>query len=295
MHSEEITGMSPQAAAFYTRLTAEVCENSNELDPTTYDTLGYYYRRMRDNTRLRPLYQYNWVRRTSPMANLISNLPPRREPWRVLDAGCGTGTEALFWSTLREDLEVTGVDITAERANTARARQVAYEQRLGRSLNLRFLEQDVFTVLDTHKFDLVWVMEAISHIDPAERFLDSVYKSLGSSGYLVVSDSHLLNPAMAWYVYKLRRQGIAERTEKVASSGESFSYAQERLFTVGQMARLLKSTGFRSVDSQLSVFVPPAAVRGPAAPSLVIRLDAWLSRVPLLRNLGGIYTMIAKV
>ncbi len=48
-------------------------------------------------------------------------------PWRILDAGCGLGTEAIFWGTLRDDTEVTAVDISSERLHTAKARQSAYE------------------------------------------------------------------------------------------------------------------------------------------------------------------------
>jgi 2-polyprenyl-3-methyl-5-hydroxy-6-metoxy-1,4-benzoquinol methylase len=125
---------------------------------------------------------------------------------------CGLGTESIFWSTLRGDVQVLGVDLSGRRLEVAQARHMAYERYFGRSLNVRFVEQDVFSVLNSEFFDVVWTMEAISHIDPAEAFLAQVSENLGDHGHLVVSDSHIWNPAMAWRVLNLRRQGVTTHT-----------------------------------------------------------------------------------
>jgi 2-polyprenyl-3-methyl-5-hydroxy-6-metoxy-1,4-benzoquinol methylase len=282
------------AQQFYNTLTAEVIGNVLGLRYTQCQELRRYYHALANNPRRRPFYRYSWVRRTAPMVRLLMLLPKRNVPWRVLDAGCGVGTESIFWSTLRDDIEVTGVDINVERLNTAKARQTGYENRLRKPLNMRFLEQDVFSVLSVEHFDLVWVMEAISHIDPAESFLTSVSENLGSAGYLVISDSHLLNPTMAWRTYKLRQRGIATYTYKPTSTGETISYARERLFTVGRLSKMLKWAGFQSVQTQLSIFFPPALAYSSLLFRLCIKCDYVLNRIPLLRHLGGIYTAVAS-
>ena len=87
-----------------------------------------------------------------------------------------------------------------------------YSRRSGRVLNVRFLEEDVFKVLDAEHFDLVWVTEAISHIDSAEAFLERVAENLGSNGYVVISDSNVLNPVMAWRTFNLRRRGDSQHS-----------------------------------------------------------------------------------
>ena len=283
-----------QALAFYLQLEAEVSENHDNLDSSYYDCLSRYYKSLNSNVRLRPFYRYNWMRRVAPMQQVIAALPRRDTPWRIFDAGCGVGTESIFWSTLRDDIEVIGADINAERLDTAKARQIAFEKRLGRPLNIRFLEQDVFTVLRDEHFDLVWVMEAISHIDPAESFLTNVSENLGSAGYLVISDSHVLNPTVAWRTYKLRQHGIATYTYKPTSTGETISYARERLFTVGRLSKMLKWAGFQSVQTQLSIFFPPALAYSSLLFRLCIKCDYVLNRIPLLRHLGGIYTAVAS-
>ncbi len=56
---------------------------------------------------------------------------------------------------------------------------------------------------------------------------------------------------------------------------------------------MLKQTGFLSVKAQLSVFFPPGLARFPKLFFSCTWSDAVLNRVPLIRNLGGIYTIVA--
>jgi hypothetical protein len=86
----------------------------------------------------------------------------------------------------------------------------------------------------------------------------------------------------------------SQRTLKTTSHGESVTYAQERLLTIGWLSRMLRQVGFASVWSQLSVFFPPSLASYPALLSVCARLDAVLNKVPALRNVGGIYTLVAS-
>ncbi|MCB9078080.1 MAG: class I SAM-dependent methyltransferase [Anaerolineaceae bacterium] len=284
--------MNQLACNFYEQLETEVLEGQTELDSAHYACLKHYYSKWLKHPELRPFYSYNWMRRTGPMQRLILSLPRRGTPWRILDAGCGVGTESIFWSTLRTDLEVVGVDVAPDRLKTARARHRRYQQRLGQTLNIRFVEANIFKMLEAETFDLVWTMEAISHVDPAEDFMRQVFENFDPHGYLVISDSHILNPAMAWRIYRMRRQGVAEHAQKTLASGEVIAYAQERLFSVSQLARILKQIGFRSVESQLSIFMPPVAFYGHIS-NVCRPLDHLLNKLPGIRHLGGIYTVTA--
>jgi 2-polyprenyl-3-methyl-5-hydroxy-6-metoxy-1,4-benzoquinol methylase len=281
------------AQEFYDALTTEVLENTTRLNTELYQALRRYYRALADNPERREFQRYSWIRRTEPMVRLLETLPTRDVRWQVLDAGCGLGTESIFWSTLRDDVQVVGVDVSASRLGVAQARHMAYERQLGKPLNVRFLEQDVFSVLNATTFDVVWTMEAISHIDPAEQFLAAVSKNLSDHGHLVVSDSHMWNPAMAWRVLKLRRQGVTLRTRKATSGGHTVSYAQERLLTVRWLSSMLKQAGFASVQTQLSVFFPPNLARSPNLLAVCALFDRVMNRVPVVRNVGGIYTLVA--
>lgn len=283
-----------QSSAFYRQLEAEVSENRDGLKPDCYASLSRYYTSLKNNISLRPFYRYNWMRRIAPMQALLHSLPPRELHWRILDAGCGVGTESIFWSTLRDDIEVVGVDISKDRLDVAQARKILYERRWGKPLKLSFLQRDIFKVLQDEHFDVVWTMEAISHIDPAEEFLAAVSENVGDRGSIVISDSHILNPAMAWRILQMRRRGVETHTHKATSTGEIISYAQERLFTVGQLSKMLRKAGFPSVQVQLSIFFPPGLARVPSLFSIGTGIDGILNKVPVLRNLGGIYTIVAS-
>ena len=92
----------------------------------------------------------------------------------------------------------------------------------------------------------------------------------------------------------MRSQGIKAHGHKVTASGETIPYAQERLFTVGQLRSKLRQAGFSSVQAQLSVFFPPSLARVPWLFPVGPRIDLILNRIPLLRNIGGIYTVVAS-
>jgi 2-polyprenyl-3-methyl-5-hydroxy-6-metoxy-1,4-benzoquinol methylase len=286
--------VSNQTFTFYRQLEAEVVENRDKLQSDNYAILSRYYTSLKNNVDLALFYRYNWMRRVAPMQTLLCSLPPRELDWRILDAGCGVGTESIFWSTLRDDIEVTGVDISQDRLDVAQARKNLYERRWGKPLQVSFLQQDIFRILEDKHFDVVWTMEAISHIDPAEEFLTAVSKSVGDRGYVVISDSHILNPAMAWRIFRARRRGVDAHTHKTTATGKIISYAQERLFTVGQLSRMLRLAGFSSMQVQLSIFFPPVLARVPSLFSIGPGIDRILNKIPVLRNLGGIYTIIAK-
>lgn len=277
---------------YYATLIHEVVHNHFALPPQPYATLQGYYRSLLQNEALRPFYRYNWQRRTAPMAQLIQALPPRQQKWRILDAGCGVGTESLFWATLRDDVAVTGVEINQERLATAQARLEKRQAATAHSLPVTFRSANIFDILEAETFDLIWTMEAISHIDPAERFLEAAFHSLESGGRLVISDSHLANPAMLWRIFKLRRQGI-KQTHKVLADGRRITYAEERLFTVPQLTRLLRQAGFAEVQTQLSIFFPPRAAHYRRLFTACVMLDKAFNRLPLMRQIGGIYTVTA--
>lgn len=279
---------------FYNDLIREVMENTSHLDDVRLASLQRYYHKLHASAAHRPFSRYNWQRRITPLADAVRAWPQRSEPWRMLDAGCGVGTESIFCAGLRRDIDVLGVDLSVERLATAEARCPAWEARLQQQLNLRFATENIFNVLQQQRFDLIWTMEAISHIDPAEDFLEAAYNSLENSGHLIISDSHLLNPAMGWRIYRLRQDGVALRTEKTTAGGEAVSYAQERLFAVPALNGLLKQLGFRRVESQLHVFLPPALFRRwPRLLASATQLERVLDRLPGLRYLGAMYTITA--
>jgi SAM-dependent methyltransferase len=214
----------------------------------------------------------------------------RDRPLRLLDAGCGVGTESIFFSLCRSDLEIVGVDIAERRLTAAKARKSAYEKFLNQSLSIRFTNQDVFELLRSQRYDLIWSMESISHIDPAEKFIEEAFRSLSDHGVLGISDSHQLNPVVYMKAAKHQRKG-GSRDMRNNADGKPVSYARERVLSVPQLTSLLKTAGFKQIRSQLSIYFPKHL-------SKFISLGRWWdlfwNRIPLLRYVGGIYTITAQ-
>jgi 2-polyprenyl-3-methyl-5-hydroxy-6-metoxy-1,4-benzoquinol methylase len=276
--------------AFYSLMVKEVTENLLRLDELQSATLSAYYRSMVQHPEWLRFYQYNWAKRVEPMLGLLRSLPMGNRPWRVLDAGCGVGTESIFFSSSRSDLEITGVDIADRRLTAASARKTVYETYLDRALSIRFTNQDVFELLRSQRFDLIWSMESISHIDPAEKFVENAFQCLEDHGSLVISDSHQLNPVVFMKALKHQRRGGNRDTRKVVG-GNSISYARERVFSVPQLKSLLKTAGFEQIGSQLSIYFPKQLSQFIGLGRL---WDSFWNRIPLLRYVGGIYTITAR-
>lgn len=279
---------------FYAHLTQEVTQNGTQLADEHYRTTASYYKRLRQNPSLRPFYQYNWTRRVMPLLHSLATLPIKGEPWHLLDAGCGVGTESLLSAMIRPDLHVYGVDMQPQRLAAASARVSPYRQMASHPLSVKFTHGDIFETLASQPFDIIWTMEAISHIDPAETFILKAYESLSPNGLLIISDSHALNPAMMWRLWKLRRQGVPERSQRALTEGKMISYAEERLFSVRQLSNLLRQARLTVKEIQLSIFFPPFFARHSMLFKLGTTSDTLLNRVPILRHLGGIYTIVAQ-
>jgi hypothetical protein len=61
-----------------------------------------------------------------------------------------------------------------------------------------------------------------------------------------------------------------------------------------QLSALLEQVGFRVAKVQLSVFFPPSFARYERLFQMSKQLESLAGRMPLLRNLGGIYTIVAR-
>ena len=98
---------------------------------------------------------------------------------------------------------------------------------------------------------------------------------------------------MAWKVFNLRCRGITHWQEMKTETGAIIQPAAERLFSPWQLRKLLRQCGFEVLSVQMSVFFPPAFARHKSLFAWGQWLDRVCSRIPSLRNVGGIYTIVA--
>jgi SAM-dependent methyltransferase len=164
---------------------------------------------------------------------------------RVLDAGSGFGTYAMLFAAA--GAEVTGVDLRPDRLEAAAARLPFCRDRLGMDLPVRCVRADLTASWDAD-YDLVWVYNALSHIDPLDRFLDEVRGHLLPGGVFVVGD---INGSHPGHVRRLSRLRAEVHQEYVAPDGTRHAYAVERTFPPAELRREVEAHGLRVVHHEL--------------------------------------------
>ena len=123
------------------------------------------------------------------------------EPLRILDVGCGSGTQAIAMA--RDGYHVTGIDIS--KTAVANARRRARKQ----NVSCRFLARDVLAP-DLHcRFDLVFDRGCFHCVRPDERRLYAkvIYGLLDSSGTALIKSMSDKEPGR-WGPYRIDREVI---------------------------------------------------------------------------------------
>jgi len=133
-----------------------------------------------------PGYNWRWCV-DSVVAAVWGGLPPRLEgrprPWRVLDAGCGTGVSTDYLCHLNPGADVVAVDISAGALDVARERL----RRSGAAGQVRSLEVRQCSLLNlegTGHFDYINSVGVLHHLDSPELGLQALAERLKPQGLL---------------------------------------------------------------------------------------------------------------
>jgi len=213
----------------------------------------------------------------------------------LLDVGCGCGSEALLLSLL--GVKVVGVDVVPDRIKFARSRIGYYQQFSKDLLSIQFVNSDVFRYLaSSDRFNIIWMIEAISHVHPAEEFIQLAFERLHDNGFLIISDSNALNPVSCYRSARMR--GSLRWYSSSANYGEPVEIAQERIFSVFSMERKLKKAGFKIEYMDISGFMgsyilPQKILESKCISNIMISFQNTMKKIPILRLLGSNFTVIA--
>lgn len=197
---------------------------------------------------------------------------------------------------------MTGVEVVSERTELARSRLGFYQKQVSTPLSIQFTNADIMRYIErAEPFDIIWIMEAISHIHPLESFLPLAYERLSPGGLLITSDPNALNPIVLYRAFRIR--GAPRYTLRIKARDPDFGTpvyeAVERIFTVAGYTRMLSQAGFevRQVNMSgflLSSFVPRSLHTSKPILGLLTSLQNVLQTLPLLRQMGTIYTVVAQ-
>lgn len=182
--------------------------------------------------RMRDLYS----RQTDELMTVVGARPG----CRMIEVGSGCGSESL-WAAMH-GARVLGIDIREDRVAVARARQAVVERAIGAALDCRF---EVQTLLDVEpaQFDVVWMEQAVHHLEPRAQALDRVVELLAPGGHLVVSEANAANPLLQLQLFL--RRGWKTVGTLVDAAGRRHPYGNERVLRGSTLARELDRRGVR--------------------------------------------------
>ena len=135
------------------------------------------------------------------------------------------------------------------------------------------------------------MQQAISHIEPADEFIKLCHHYLEPKGKLIISDNNALNPYAYFQARKeQRKKGGTYTTKQDPETGQEVPYAQERLFSVPSISKLLKVNGFHIEKLAISGFCPYLPLFYREKP-LAHYVDRVISKVPLVKLFGDQYVV----
>lgn len=268
------------------RSELEICGSFlNDEESKNFRTYNRYHSKIQDVKPSRLLYYQD--RYSQGVQHLIRHLEPNT---KVLDAGCGVGSESLLCSILMAD--VIGVDLSSDRLAIANKRINFYQKHVGRPINIQFYAQSVFDLAD-NLFQIIWVKNAISHIEPAGKFISLCHQHLELGGRLVLCDQNFLNPREYYKAKKAQLRGGGTYTTKLdPSTNVEVPYARERLFSVSSISNMLVTNGFRIETLHMYGFCPYLAFSYRDKP-LAYYIDRIVDHIPKVKLLGAGYVIVA--
>jgi SAM-dependent methyltransferase len=211
--------------------------------------LAKYYGEDRERYLAQRQHEVNRYTRTRE--NFILRRVLAADAPRILDCGCGLGSEAILFAS--QGARVTGVDLKPARLAVAELRRERYARLLGRPLAIEYRLENLFDLDYRAEFDLIWVKEAISHIHPLPDFYAFALRALRPGGQLVISDPNAGNLRKRRSV-EARRHGPVITTFPHPRTGVPIPYADERILTIAQIREDLVQHGFRVAE--LECYLP---------------------------------------
>jgi ubiquinone/menaquinone biosynthesis C-methylase UbiE len=188
------------------------------------------------------------ARLVSKVTGLLPPLLEDEELTSILDVGCGPGRWALDMAIDRPEAEVTGIDLSADMVDYAKAR--ARTQRL---TNVSFVVQDFLSnklPFPEGTFDLIHVRFAVGWLKRAGwlLLLSRCFVLLKPGGYVVITEGESIyttSPALE------RLQEIL--CQALYLSGYGLSASPRFMGVVTQLGYLLAQTSFQNIRTDVSI------------------------------------------
>lgn len=159
---------------------------------------------------------------------------PALAPRRVLDLGCGAGTETIAYQEVFPDAEVHGVDLSAPFVRFAHA----WAEDRGLAMHFRQADAQATGYPDGH-FDLI-----VSHILFHETWHDQMPRIFAEAYRLLAPGGVFLNADVAYQPARLSITKQVTNHWQVRNNGEPFWSG----FADSDVPQLLRQAGFAATD-----------------------------------------------
>jgi len=238
-----------------------------------------------------------YAQRLGPLLFELRNSP---ENTKRLSAGGGYGTESILLSSLGK--EFIGVELVKKRADLAVSRIEFYQSLSDKKIKLNFINSHILRFLDNScKFDIIWAMEAISHIYPLEDFLAKAYEKLNHNGKLIVSDPNKINPLALFRSMKIRGSVFHKTHQNFLDPDTHLpvDYSQEKIYSVKKLKKILKSFGFIIENTLITGFLgtsllPKSILIKKQTYDVLKKIKDLPKNTPFIRHFGSLYTITAR-
>ncbi|HJQ10185.1 MAG TPA: class I SAM-dependent methyltransferase [Gemmatimonadaceae bacterium] len=184
----------------------------------------------------RGFFQHHFVQNVAKATRTIFDTS--KAP-RILDLGCGMGTQSIFFAM--RGATVIGIDMDSAALRVARQRTALYAEASDRRLNVRFIEADAFQFdfAAAGPVDVIYSLFAFNMIQPTTLLLDRLIPALRPGGLLIVQDGN----RKMWFNRIFRRRPV---------------------LSAGELANQLEKRGFNMEDVSGLYALPPFVWRTPS-------------------------------
>jgi len=240
---------------------------------------------------------WNAVNRYSGMKRMwrfSTTIPALTTAGRMLDVGCGLGTDAILLH-LSTGVRIAGIDMDDLSLETCRVRLKHYRDWLGlaadaiadpRKMNAANLG------FEDRSFDYVWSNESIEHIHPPDALFREIGRVLKPGGVLFVLNQN--GNSLYEQLKAIKTRGLrVYYPDTDPLNGAPILIAEERLLTPQTCARLLRSEGFDDTQLSLNGAIPSPVARL-APPGALLQVDGFLCRLPFVRSQASDFVLIAR-
>jgi 2-polyprenyl-3-methyl-5-hydroxy-6-metoxy-1,4-benzoquinol methylase len=159
-------------------------------------TFDHYYRSYRKH--FGPYVRHWYARQSRELIELIR----ARDAPRVLEVGCGCGTESL-WAAIQGG-DVTGIDIDPELQAVAKARLGLIERDSGERLRCEFVRTSILDVDEEKPFDVIFLEQSFHHLEPRADVVAKLSRLVAPGGHVIFSEANGWNPLLQAFLFKLR-------------------------------------------------------------------------------------------